>query len=283
MAWHRLPTTGDTLTVRYRVTNWEDLQHYKARNPPWIKLYGRLLNSRVWVLNDDATRVLLIACMVVASREDGVIDASEEGLRYLRLAANLNTEPDLTPLIESGFLAPDDESEHASKMLAPDASKMLAADAIPRREREETETETETENRIESMSDVPSDALAGLPTVAAFYPELRRLLKAAHPRARLPADGTKADAEERQAVARLVKREAYTEAEWVECMRWLFTSSDRDAEFWRGVVQAFKPLGVVKNGTTKMARIYSAWQKTGSSNGRFKFETGVKAGDELPF
>ena len=118
--------------MKYRVKEWDTYQHYKDRNPPWIKLHFALLTSRTWVTLDDASRVLAVAIMLLASRTDGEVDASEAGLAYLQRLAYLNSPPDLKPLIDNGFLVP----------LA-DASN-LHANARP-----ETETETETEEETE--------------------------------------------------------------------------------------------------------------------------------------
>jgi hypothetical protein len=93
----------------YRVRNWLNFQHYRDRNPPWIKLHFALLSSRDWVQLDDASRVLAIACMLIASRNDGVVPDDSE---YLKRVAYLNSVPDFKPLIDCGFL------ECASKMLA---------------------------------------------------------------------------------------------------------------------------------------------------------------------
>lgn len=127
--------------MQYRVKNWTTFQHYKDRNPPWIKLHFSLLSSRDWVTLDDASRVLAVACMLIASRNDGQIDASEGGLEYLQRVGYLNKKPNLKPLIDCGFLEP------ASTMQA-DASKNLAS-ARP---------ETETENLIQKETTSAPDA-----------------------------------------------------------------------------------------------------------------------------
>lgn len=90
--------------LAYRVKNWRQFQHYKDRNPPWIKLHFSLLASEDWVSLDDASRVLAVACMLVASRNEGEIDGSDRGLAYLQRVAYLNKKPNLKPLIECGFL-----------------------------------------------------------------------------------------------------------------------------------------------------------------------------------
>lgn len=105
--------------MKYAVKNWRSFQHYNDRNPPWIKLHFALLSSADWVVLADASRVLAVAIMLVASRNEGIIDASAAGLAYIKRVAYLNSDPDIKPLIECGFLV------DASTMLA-DASKSLA-------------------------------------------------------------------------------------------------------------------------------------------------------------
>lgn len=126
--------------MKYRVRNWHQFQHYKDRNPPWIKLHFSLLSSPDWVMLDDASRVLAIACMLIASRNDGEIDGSANGLAYLKRVAYLNKQPTLKPLIECGFL------ECASGMLA-DASA-LQANARPETEERQRREETEAEGSV---------------------------------------------------------------------------------------------------------------------------------------
>jgi hypothetical protein len=116
--------------MRYRVRNWSEYQHYKDRNPPWIKLHYSMLSSEDWVLLDDRSRVLAIACMLIASRNNGEVPGNPE---FLKRVAYLNTKPNFKPLIECGFL------EVAS------GCKQMLADARP-----ETETETETEGEKET-------------------------------------------------------------------------------------------------------------------------------------
>lgn len=108
-----------------KVKNWSQFQHYKDRNPPWIKLHFALLSSPDWVMLDDASRVLAIACMLIASRNEGQVPNNPA---YIKRVAYLNRTPDLKPLIECGFL------ESAS------GSKQVLAEFRPeeRRDREDT-------------------------------------------------------------------------------------------------------------------------------------------------
>jgi hypothetical protein len=122
--------------VKYTVKNWRKFQHYKDRNPIWIKLYVELLTSKDWVVLDDASRVLVITCMLLATKHNGVIDGSPAGLAYLKRVAYLNSTPNLTPLIESEFLIPQANASTTQ------------IDAIP-------ETETEERQRRKREEEKP--------------------------------------------------------------------------------------------------------------------------------
>lgn len=127
----------------YHVRNWKKYQHYKDRNPPWIKLHFELLASEDWVELDDASRVLAVACMLLASRSE-LSDGSIPGNpAYIKRVAYLNSDPDFKPLIACGFLV-------STAPVQADASTSQA-DAI---------TETEAETEVEDSEPKGSGALA---------------------------------------------------------------------------------------------------------------------------
>lgn len=87
-----------------RVRNWAKYQHYKDRNPPWIKLHFAMLSSKDWVMMNDSERVLAVACMLIASQSDtpdGSFDADPD---YIKRVAYLSSTPDFNSLIKLGFL-----------------------------------------------------------------------------------------------------------------------------------------------------------------------------------
>src|SRR5208282_2635051 len=45
-----------------------DFQHYRDRDPPWIKLYRDILTSEAWLCGTDTTRLVQIASMLLAAR-----------------------------------------------------------------------------------------------------------------------------------------------------------------------------------------------------------------------
>src|SRR5712671_1241697 len=50
------------------VCNWQRFQHYKDRDPPWVKLYRDLLTTESWVLGTDLSRLVQIASILLAAR-----------------------------------------------------------------------------------------------------------------------------------------------------------------------------------------------------------------------
>jgi len=130
-----------------RIVNWEKFQHYKDRNPPWVKLHRELLTSQTWVSLDDAGRVLAIACMLLAAATDNKIPADPS---YIRRVAYLNQLPDLSALLATGFVESIDSGA---------ASTVLAnASALHTNARPETETEEETEEKSACVPVCPADA-----------------------------------------------------------------------------------------------------------------------------
>lgn len=83
------------------IPTWKDYQHYKDRCPPWIKLHFSLLSSPSWVMLSDASKLLAVVCMMLASRNDGKVPNDPT---YLKRVAYLDEIPDLLPLIKLGFL-----------------------------------------------------------------------------------------------------------------------------------------------------------------------------------
>lgn len=52
---------------------WDHFQHYKDRDPPWLKLYRDLLTSESWVLGTDTSRLVQVASMLLAARYNNQI------------------------------------------------------------------------------------------------------------------------------------------------------------------------------------------------------------------
>ena len=120
------------------IKDWDRFQHYKKRNPPWIRLYRSLMDNPEWrKLPDSAARLLVELWLLASELEPGgrvphdpMLIAWKTG-RASTDASKINL--DLVSLRANGFIAytSDDASTDASK-------------GTPQRQR--------TEDRVESSS-----------------------------------------------------------------------------------------------------------------------------------
>lgn len=114
--------------------NWREFQHYKNRNPPWIKLQKTLLDNIDFHRLPVASRALAPMLWLLASEsENGVFEGDYEELAFRLRTTEKEVVQGLKPLIDKGFF-----------IVTQDASNTLAQclqDAMPEKRREETETE----------------------------------------------------------------------------------------------------------------------------------------------
>jgi len=117
--------------MRYlRIVDWAKLQHYKDRNPPWIKLHTDLLDNYKFACLPDASKLLHILLSLLASRTENQIPYD---LTYIKEKLGLKAKPTeqmIQVLIQQELL---EVYQVASKPLA---------ECLPRdrgRDREETE------------------------------------------------------------------------------------------------------------------------------------------------
>jgi hypothetical protein len=61
------------LTRFLTIKSWERFQHYKDRDPPWVKLYRDTLTAESWVLGTDTSRLVQVASMLLAARYNNQI------------------------------------------------------------------------------------------------------------------------------------------------------------------------------------------------------------------
>lgn len=114
--------------------NWNDFQHYKDREPPWIKLHKGLLTNYEFICLPVASKALAPMLWLLASEyKDGIIDASLDKIAFRMSMTRGDLANALTPLIESGFF----ECSEALAERKQDACLETEA---------ETQEETEAEN-----------------------------------------------------------------------------------------------------------------------------------------
>jgi hypothetical protein len=126
--------------------DWADFQHYKDRDPPWIKLHKKLLDNYEFHLLPDASQALAPKLWLLASEfKDGVIEGTEQKICF-RLHTTIGKLNDaLMPLVEAGFFT----VEHG-------ASEVIAArehGASPRRDKAEEQVETQGETEVPAFAE----------------------------------------------------------------------------------------------------------------------------------
>ena len=121
----------------FRVTNWDQYQHYKDRDPAWIKLYARLLDDYAFATLPDTTKWHLVGIFLLASKQGNRIPGDA---RWVQKKIAARTRVDLNALLAAGFI-----EEDASTVLA-EAEQV----AIP-------EKESESEERRERLLSAGAD------------------------------------------------------------------------------------------------------------------------------
>ncbi|HTE46505.1 MAG TPA: hypothetical protein VK636_14735 [Gemmatimonadaceae bacterium] len=132
------------------VRNYDKFQHYRDRNPPWIKLYTALLDDYAFLQLPDRLQIQLVLIWLLASRHDNRIPYDE---LYVRAAIKAKQRVNIPALLDTGFIVVIEEQD-ASSVASKDASGLastgasnLQASRAPARSREgEAETETETDS-----------------------------------------------------------------------------------------------------------------------------------------
>ena len=128
-----------------KIKNWSNYQHYKTRNPPWIRLHKGIIDDPDWHELDGASAKVLVMLWLIASEDKSM----EGGLPCTRkLAFRLRmTEHQINQAISK-----------LSHWLEHDASKALAErlHAAPKSCSEaEAEAEAEAENTLSGKKPDP--------------------------------------------------------------------------------------------------------------------------------
>lgn len=99
-------------TKYLKVPNWEEFQHYKDRTPPWIKLHRSILTDYKFICLQDASKLHLVMLWLYASQHNNEIPCDSA---FLTRVLQLQTEVDLTVLIDNGFLVEQSASKPQAK------------------------------------------------------------------------------------------------------------------------------------------------------------------------
>jgi hypothetical protein len=124
----------------FKVKNWDDFQHYKDRNPPWIKLHNHLLDDYDFECLGDAAKGHLLCIWMLASRTKNSMPFD---VNWISKKIGSSSKVNLKALIESGFLV----MEHDASTLL-QGSEQDATPSVPSVEESRGETE-KSRDRVE--------------------------------------------------------------------------------------------------------------------------------------
>jgi len=120
----------------FNVKNWDSFQHYKDRNPPWIKLHNHLLDNYEFECLPDASKSHLLCIWMLASRTQNKMPMDSQ---WIKRKIGASSTVDLNILVDSGFL----ELIQELPSMEHDASKVLVSEEKRRGETEKRRGETE--------------------------------------------------------------------------------------------------------------------------------------------
>lgn len=86
------------------ICDWDTFQHYKHRNPPWVKLYVKILDSDAFFFLPDASKLLFFCLLVFASRRKNKIRLDFTWLQKKLPINEPITMETLQPLIDAGYV-----------------------------------------------------------------------------------------------------------------------------------------------------------------------------------
>lgn len=112
----------------WRIKNWTEFQHYRDRNPPWIKLHVALLDDYEFNSLPDVSKGHLMMLWLFASKNDGRIPGDG---KFLQAKLGLDKQPDIAFLANGGWLVEDDgENESTEKWASRYVSDAVRAELL---------------------------------------------------------------------------------------------------------------------------------------------------------
>ena len=137
------------------IVNWDEFQHYKDRDPPWIKLYNAVLNKYEFRCLHDDSKLLLFALWLIASRTK---NKTPYDLNYIKEQSGVHKRPTsdrIQELIAAEFIVLRQIDSTVVTPCAQTDSSVLSL-TRSREKRREEERREETEKRREEEEETPS-------------------------------------------------------------------------------------------------------------------------------
>lgn len=165
------------------VRNWQKFQHYRERNPVWVKAYVELLDNPDWLALSDAAKGQLFALWLLAAKRGNRIPADPQALRVL---LGVTGKLHVQDLIAGGWIeeaegsvagalasspASSPASNSASKVASKRASKTASAGASEAASRDASTSRASARSRegeTETEGEAPPPAREASPQVTRF-------------------------------------------------------------------------------------------------------------------
>lgn len=136
----------------FKVRNWETFQHYKDRNPPWIKLHNHLLDNYEFECLPDASKAHLLCIWMLASRTQNKMPLDP---KWIKRKIGASSDVDLDILIKYGFIEEECELHNMERC----ASKALVSEEKRRDREEERQSREEKSLQEKDILSVKPDVI----------------------------------------------------------------------------------------------------------------------------
>ena len=129
------------------INEWDKFQHYKKRNPPWVKLYTAVLDDDDFDCLPDDSKLLFFCLLAFASRRKNKMRLNLKWLQKKLPVDKIITMETLQPLIDAEFIScyQSDSTVIASR------KQSATPETKPKTE---TETESETKKEMENCVNI---------------------------------------------------------------------------------------------------------------------------------
>ena len=136
------------MKTMFSVKNWDEFQHYKDRNPPWIKLHNHLLDDYEFEMLGDSAKGHLLCIWMLASRTKNEMPFDE---RWITKKIGASSKVNLQDLVNAGFIIVEHD---ASTSLHNEGQLATVSVTLEEERRGETEKRRVDNSRFTPPTDI---------------------------------------------------------------------------------------------------------------------------------
>lgn len=149
-----------------KIVGWEKFQHYKDRNPPWIKLHRVILTSYRFARLPDVSKAHFYGLLLLASENNGLFPSDPD---FLAEALHATEPVSLGPLVSAGLI------RYVASCKQDDSNTLSFARSRETETEVETETETEKDTLVSQAAAEPPGREADRELRGLLGPAVRKL------------------------------------------------------------------------------------------------------------